>query len=226
MIDKPLIIFSLVYSIANQPPDQSGIYWLQLMDKYAANWSVLIIAIIECILIAWLYGSERFLGDIQHMIGTRSKAWFYFWSWMWRYVTPATLLFILFFNWVEYKPASYGTYVYPMWADGVGWLVGLFPVAVIIVTAVYEVVHGPPALTVWQRVKFLVRPTCEWRPANRAATFTTNHSPQHYDGMGTPANTTAILINGMPQRGNDGTRVTVTVESCGGGGAPDQGLQL
>lgn len=67
-------------------------YWLQLMDKYAANWSVLLIAISECILIAWLYGSERFLNDIQDMIGRKSKLWVYFWSWMWKYVTPTTLL--------------------------------------------------------------------------------------------------------------------------------------
>lgn len=62
------------------------------MDKYAANWSVLLIAISECVLIAWLYGSERFLNDIQGMIGKQSKLWVFFWSTMWRYVTPATLL--------------------------------------------------------------------------------------------------------------------------------------
>lgn len=62
------------------------------MDKYAANWSVLLIAISECVLIAWLYGSERFLNDIQGMIGKQSKLWVFFWSTMWRYVTPAALL--------------------------------------------------------------------------------------------------------------------------------------
>lgn len=70
----------------------SGIYWLQLMDKYAANWSVLLIASCECVLIAWVYGSERFLNDIQGMIGKQSKCWVFFWSWMWKLVTPATLL--------------------------------------------------------------------------------------------------------------------------------------
>lgn len=67
-------------------------YWLQLMDKYAANWSVLIIATIECILIAWKYGSERFLNDIQSMIGKQSRAWKMFWTLMWKFVTPAVLL--------------------------------------------------------------------------------------------------------------------------------------
>lgn len=70
-------------------------YWLQLMDKYAANWSVLLIAISECVLIAWIYGSQRFLNDIQGMIGKRSRVWNCFWGVMWRYITPATLLVTL-----------------------------------------------------------------------------------------------------------------------------------
>lgn len=111
-------------------------YWLQLMDKYAANWSVLLIAITECILVAWIYGADRFLDDIQQMIGVRSRLWRLFWTWMWKFITPAALFFILFFNWVEYEPLRYGTYVYPIWADAVGWTVGMLPVVVIIGLAI------------------------------------------------------------------------------------------
>ena len=111
-------------------------YWLQLMDKYAANWSVLLIAISECILVAWVYGADRFLDDVQQMIGVRGRCWRFFWTWMWKVVTPAALFFILFFNWVEYEPLKYGTYVYPIWADAVGWAVGLVPVIVIVGMAV------------------------------------------------------------------------------------------
>jgi SNF family Na+-dependent transporter len=71
---------------------QSGMYWLQLVDKYAANWSVLLIAIAECILISWVYGANRFLRDIQDMIGQKSWIWTFFWTWMWKLITPATLL--------------------------------------------------------------------------------------------------------------------------------------
>jgi SNF family Na+-dependent transporter len=74
---------------------QSGMYWLQLVDKYAANWSVLLIAIAECILISWVYGANRFLRDIQDMIGQKSWIWTFFWTWMWKLITPATLLVYL-----------------------------------------------------------------------------------------------------------------------------------
>lgn len=211
-------------------------YWLQLMDKYAANWSVLIIAIIECILIAWMYGSDRFLNDIQSMIGRRSRVWVLFWSTMWRYVTPAALLFILFFNWVEYKPASYGTYVYPTFYNAVGWFFGLLPVIVIIITAIGEIIYGPKNMTVMQRIRFLLRPTCEWGPAGRMVTFTTGASsetPQRYDSV---ANT-MVLINGVPMdedregvrlgKGRAESRVTMVVLNGGGSGdEDDERLQL
>uniref|UniRef100_W8B744 Transporter n=6 Tax=Ceratitis capitata TaxID=7213 RepID=W8B744_CERCA len=174
----------------------SGMYWLQLMDKYAANWSVLLIAISECVLIAWIYGSQRFLNDIQGMIGKRSKFWNAFWSAMWRYITPATLLFILFFNWVEYKPASYGHYVYPLWADAVGWFIGLLPVLFIFLIAFQQFCKAPKQLTIKERLKLLLRPTAEWGPAGRPCVnlHAERYDSQNYDVV---ANT-QVLINGLP----------------------------
>ncbi|KAM8711134.1 hypothetical protein ACLKA7_000293 [Drosophila subpalustris] len=174
----------------------SGMYWLQLMDKYAANWSVLLIAIMECVLIAWIYGSQRFLNDIQGMIGKRSRLWNCFWGNMWRFVTPATLLFILFFNWVEYKPAQYGHYVYPLWADAVGWIVGLLPVFVIFVVGVQQVFKAPKHLSLKDRLKLLLRPTAEWGPAGRPCVnlHAERYQSQNYDGV----TNTQILISGAP----------------------------
>lgn len=71
---------------------QGGIYWLQLFDKYAASFSVLIIAISECTIISWYYGAERFLRDIEKMIGSQSYAWTAFWTFMWKFATPSTLI--------------------------------------------------------------------------------------------------------------------------------------
>ncbi|TDG43311.1 hypothetical protein AWZ03_010283 [Drosophila navojoa] len=174
----------------------SGMYWLQLMDKYAANWSVLLIAILECWLIAWIYGSQRFLNDIQGMIGKRSRLWNFFWGFMWRYITPATLLFILFFNWVEYKPAQYGHYIYPLWADIVGWIVGLLPVLIIIAVGMQQVYKAPSHLGVKERIRHLMQPTAEWGPAGRPCVnlHAERYQSQNYDGV----TNTQILISGAP----------------------------
>ena len=71
---------------------QSGVLWLGLFDKYAANFSVSIIAITECLLISWYYGTDRFIRDIEKMIGIQSERWKWMWTWMWKVVTPSTLL--------------------------------------------------------------------------------------------------------------------------------------
>lgn len=58
--------------------------------------------------------------------------------------------FILVFNWIEYKPASYGHYVYPTWADAVGWVVGVLPVVVVVLMAVDQICSGPDDLTIME----------------------------------------------------------------------------
>ena len=35
---------------------QTGTYWVDLFDEYSANWSILIIALVECISVSWFYG--------------------------------------------------------------------------------------------------------------------------------------------------------------------------
>ena len=35
---------------------QGGAYMLQLMDTYCGGWSILLIGLVECIAVAWVYG--------------------------------------------------------------------------------------------------------------------------------------------------------------------------
>jgi solute carrier family 6 amino acid transporter-like protein 5/7/9/14 len=64
---------------------------LQLMDTYAASWSVFLIAMLESIIIGWVYGAERFLCDIEDMIGRKSWFWHKFFAVFWQFLSPATL---------------------------------------------------------------------------------------------------------------------------------------
>lgn len=147
----------------------AGMYWLQLFDKYAANWSVLVIAIMECVLISWCYGTDNFLCDIQEMIGVRGYLFRKFWTLMWKYLSPATLLFILVFNWIEYTPAKLGSYVYPFWANAIGWIVALLPIIVIATIALYKLSTVSKG-SFMERVKLTMKPTDDWGPSakNRA----------------------------------------------------------
>ena len=40
---------------------QGGVFVLQLMDTYAASWSVFLLAILECLVISYIYGKRTLL---------------------------------------------------------------------------------------------------------------------------------------------------------------------
>ena len=54
---SPLTFFCHVMLVGSSfSPHQGGMYVLQLLDWYSAGFCVLIIAIVECCAINWLYG--------------------------------------------------------------------------------------------------------------------------------------------------------------------------
>ena len=65
---------------------------IQIIDNFAATYSLLIIGLFECVVLSWVYGIDNFFKDIEMMIGRKPTVW---WKIMWAYVTPA-LLFVSF----------------------------------------------------------------------------------------------------------------------------------
>ena len=46
-------------------------YILQLLDNYVATWSIVIICIMECVVITFVYTPDRLMNDIAVMTGYR-----------------------------------------------------------------------------------------------------------------------------------------------------------
>jgi solute carrier family 6 amino acid transporter-like protein 5/7/9/14 len=115
-------------------------YVLQLMDWYSASFSVLIIAIIECVVINWIYGNSRFASNVKEMLGyLPHKVWLI----CWKFISPVVILGILVFSFIRYEPAKYGSYLYPTWADGLGWIMCMASVVPIFVVAIYKFIRTP-----------------------------------------------------------------------------------
>ncbi|XP_013397286.1 sodium-dependent proline transporter [Lingula anatina] len=147
---------------------KGGIYILSLMDAYAASWSVFLIAMTECILIGWVYGADRFLRNIEEMIGEQGRVFKYFFSIFWKILSPATLLFLLIFNWVQYKPLTSGSFVYPMWANVIGWLMALAPIIAVLVLAAIKLYQAPAEKSFLEKFVHLLQPSADWGPARVA----------------------------------------------------------
>jgi len=132
---------------------QGGMYVLQLMDWYSASFSVLIIAMIECIVINWIYDREkfkelvgtcnsRFASNVKEMLGYLPHK---LWLVCWKFISPTVILGILIFSFIRYKPAKYGEYYYPAWADGLGWIMCMASVVPIFAVAIYKLIKTPGA---------------------------------------------------------------------------------
>ncbi|TNN22462.1 Sodium- and chloride-dependent creatine transporter 1 [Liparis tanakae] len=66
---------------------RGGVYVFQLFDYYSASGLTLLWqAFWECVVIAWVYGADRFLDDVARMIGYPPSSYM---KWCWSYVTPA-----------------------------------------------------------------------------------------------------------------------------------------
>ncbi|XP_055400023.1 sodium- and chloride-dependent glycine transporter 1-like isoform X5 [Bubalus kerabau] len=70
---------------------QAGIYWLLLMDNYAASYSLVIISCIMCVSIMYIYGHQNYSEDIQMMLGFPPPCFFQI---CWRFISP-TIIFRL-----------------------------------------------------------------------------------------------------------------------------------
>uniref|UniRef100_A0A673Y5W6 Transporter n=1 Tax=Salmo trutta TaxID=8032 RepID=A0A673Y5W6_SALTR len=101
---------------------QVGIYVFQLMDHYTAIVSLMFLAFFEVLAICGLYGVRRLSANLKEMTGNRPNIFF---KVCWMFVAPLLITIILVFTIIQFKPARYEDYVYPPWAQGIGWVIAM-----------------------------------------------------------------------------------------------------
>ncbi|XP_062570938.1 sodium- and chloride-dependent glycine transporter 1-like [Saccostrea cucullata] len=139
---------------------EGGIYVLQIMDWYCATFSLMLLSLTECVVIAWIYGADRFYKDIELMIGYQPGIW---WKICWKFITPITITFIWLFSVTQLSPVTYGDYEYPDGAIVFGWMLGLVSLVPVPVCALIAILREEGNLL--QRIKKLVHHTDDWGPA-------------------------------------------------------------
>uniref|UniRef100_I3N4B5 Transporter n=1 Tax=Ictidomys tridecemlineatus TaxID=43179 RepID=I3N4B5_ICTTR len=112
-----------------------GIYVFTLLDHFAAGTSILFGVLIEAIGVAWFYGVRQFSEDIKQMTGQRPSL---YWRLCWKLVSPCFLLFVVVVSIVTFRPPHYGAYVFPAWANALGWVIATSSMAMVPLYAVYK----------------------------------------------------------------------------------------
>uniref|UniRef100_A0AAY4CMV9 Transporter n=1 Tax=Denticeps clupeoides TaxID=299321 RepID=A0AAY4CMV9_9TELE len=119
---------------------EGGMYVFQLFDYYSASGMTLLWqAFWECVVIAWVYGADRFMDDVARMIGYRPLPYM---KWCWLYITPLVCIGVFLFHVVNYERLVYnGVYVYPWWGELLGWALALSSMLCIPFTVLYRLLH-------------------------------------------------------------------------------------
>ncbi|KAM7401916.1 hypothetical protein PAMP_017193 [Pampus punctatissimus] len=107
-------------------------------------------------------GVNRFIKDIEMMIGTKSFIFWLWWRICWFFITPCIIVVILVWSLNSFIPPSYENIQYPDWGLALGWCIVAYILLWIPVIAVYKMVRadGNP----WKRLKSLCSPSEKWHP--------------------------------------------------------------
>ncbi|KAJ8028730.1 Sodium- and chloride-dependent glycine transporter 2 [Holothuria leucospilota] len=155
-------ICSLFFVIGLPIVTKGGIYWFELINWYSCWISLMMVGMMECIAISWFYGIQRFLQDIRAMLGRYPIVWPWYAA-CWLLITPGIILFISIFGLVQYVPVYYGDYVYPVWAEVVGWIMAAAPLVMMPLIAVGMFIFKAEG-SILQRLRFIITPSPDWGP--------------------------------------------------------------
>uniref|UniRef100_A0AAY4B9Z1 Transporter n=1 Tax=Denticeps clupeoides TaxID=299321 RepID=A0AAY4B9Z1_9TELE len=104
---------------------RSGNYFVTMFDDYSAGLPLTIVVILENISVAWIYGTKRFMQDLEDMLGFRPCTIYFY---LWKYVSPICLIVLIVASVIEMavSPPGYNAWVqelaterfqsYPPWA--------------------------------------------------------------------------------------------------------------
>ncbi|XP_016119469.1 sodium-dependent neutral amino acid transporter SLC6A17-like, partial [Sinocyclocheilus grahami] len=81
-----------------------------MFDDYSAGLPLTIVVILENVSVAWIYGTKRFMQDLEDMLGFRPYSVYFY---LWKYVSPVCLLILIFATVVEMaiSPPGYNAWV-------------------------------------------------------------------------------------------------------------------
>lgn len=143
----------------------AGDYVVTLMDSYGADFSVLFVAVCECIAVMWVYGVKNFLRDASYMLGRPPRPT-YFWAVCWTICSPLLIGALFIYRMVKYKAPEISKDVpYPQFAQGIGWALTALVLCPIPIYFVYKFLITPGNFV--NRLRVMTTPNSEWGPNDK-----------------------------------------------------------
>ena len=86
---------------------KAGLYWLDITDHFVNDFNLIVIGIIQCFVVGWLFGAEKVRKYFNETSSIRFGRW---WDIMIRFVTPLVLLYISVSYLIENIGENYAGY--------------------------------------------------------------------------------------------------------------------
>jgi NSS family neurotransmitter:Na+ symporter len=101
----------------------SGIHWLGLIDHHIASFGLVLVGLLECIVLGWIYKIYKLRGHANKTSDILLGKW---WDYLIKFVIPIVLIITIILSIAENITKPYGGY--PWWIIVVG---GVIPVMII-----------------------------------------------------------------------------------------------
>ena len=92
---------------------RGGLFWLDIVDHFLTHYGLVIVGILECVLIGWIFKASKLREHINHISQMKIGKW---WEFSIRFLTPAVLIIILINDLIKEFSVCYGGY---------GWLANI-----------------------------------------------------------------------------------------------------
>jgi len=163
-----------------------GIHLFKVFDSRCSS-SLLLLSLIEIILVAYIYGVDKFLVNISEMKMKLSKVTTFYWKVMWYLVSPLIMAAVIILRWINTDPMKWDspggvTYEYPAGIQAVGWILELSPTVITVLYPLWVVhryrqkgYHGE------QLLRRILQPSDSWEKTNGMAVPQAKINEAFYD---------------------------------------------
>jgi solute carrier family 6 amino acid transporter-like protein 5/7/9/14 len=139
-----------------------GVYLFTLMEWHTASWAILLIGFAEIIVLSWIYGMGKTFDNIHEMGMKFGRVTRMYWKTVLTFITPIGSVAVFVFILTDLGATEFRDYVFPVWADILGWMFGLATLVPFVVFAVIQLAEGKNNIK--DTFKLLVTPTTQWGP--------------------------------------------------------------
>lgn len=117
-----------------------GQFMVTLVDNFGGNVNIYILATLECIGIAWVYGLNNFVKDVEFMLN-KKVSWY--WKICWGGIIPVLLTVVMLYSLITGERLTHNGHHFPDVAIYLGWILTAISVLMVPSMAAYTVYKQP-----------------------------------------------------------------------------------